>query len=355
MAKEMNRREFLKTSAAAGAMLIAGDLVRGGGSAALGAIKISEAERATVTGLADNYYSAAVPSKEPATRYLIDPHLPIKAYGLHAEHGLAFHVETVVNGVPHAFLFDFGTDFQGVMRNMELLNIDFEQFEALALSHGHWDHYETLLELLRAKKDEIRWGIPFYVGEETFVERFWRRPDGGIMSLGQLRREDLKALGSGYVRVVEVKDPTPIVPGAYMSGTIEMVTDYEKGQSALLIKRGDQYEQDFFIGEQAVVLNVKGKGLVVLAGCSHRGIVNAVKQVQRITGVKKLHAVMGGFHLLWASPEKIQRTVADIKATSPDYIIPNHCTGFDAIMAFAREMPEEFIFSTVGTKFTFGR
>lgn len=355
MAKEMNRREFLKTSAAAGAMLVAGDLISGGGSVARGAVRIPEAERATVTILADNYYSAAVPSKEPAERYLIDAHLPIKDYGLHAEHGLAFHIETVVNGVSHAFLFDFGTDFQGVTRNMELLNIDFEKFEALALSHGHWDHYETLLKLLETKKSMIKWGIPFYVGEETFVERFWRRPDGGIMTLGRLRREDLEALGSGFVKVVEVKDPTPIVPGAYMTGRIDMVTDYEKGQPPLLIKRGDQYQQDFFIGEQAVVLNVKGKGLVVLSGCSHRGIVNAVKQAQKITGMKKVHAVMGGLHLLWASPEKIAKTVADIKATSPDYIIPNHCTGFNAIMAFAKEMPEEFIFSTVGTRFTFGK
>lgn len=352
MAKEINRRQFLKTSAAAGAMLVAGDLIGGDRSVARGAVRIPEAEKTTVTILTDNYYSAAVPSKKPATRYIIDAHLPISDYGLHAEHGLAFHVETVVDGVSHAFLFDFGTDFQGVLRNIELLNIDFENLEALAISHGHWDHYLTLLELLKVKRAMMRWGIPLLVGEETFVERFWRRPDGTIMSIGELKRQDVEALG--FVKIVEVKGPTPIVPGAYLTGKIDMVTEYEKGQAALLIKRGDQFQQDFFIGEQAVVLNVKGKGLVVLAGCSHRGIVNAVKQAQKVTGIKKIHAVMGGFHLLWASPEKIQRTVADIKATSPDYIIPNHCTGFGAIMAFAKEMPEQFIFSTVGTRFTFG-
>ena len=316
------------------------------------AVKIPEAEKVTITILVDNYYSAAVPPEKIAKRYLIDPHLPIVNYGLHAEHGLAFHIETVVNGVSHSFLFDFGTDSQGVLRNMELLNIDFAKLEALTVSHGHWDHYLTLVDLLKAKRTKIRWGIPLYVGEEAFVERFWRHPNGTAMSLGQWKREDIEALG--FVRIVEVKDPTPIVPGAYLTGKIEMVTEYEKGQPPLLIKRGDEFQQDFFIGEQAVVLNIKGKGLVVLSGCAHRGIVNAVKQAQKITGIQKVHAVMGGFHLLWASPEKIQTTIADIKATSPDYIVPNHCTGFGATMAFANEMPDQFIFSTVGTQFILG-
>jgi len=235
---------------------------------------------------------------------------------------------------------------------MELLNIDFAELEALTVSHGHWDHYLTLVDLLKAKRTMMRRGIPLYVGEGAFDEKFWRHPDGTIMSLGQFKREDIEALG--FVKIVEIKGPTPIVPGAYLTGKIEMVTEYEKGQPPLLMKRGDQFQQDFFIGEQAVVLNIKGRGLVVVSGCAHRGIVNAVKQAQKITGIEKVHAVMGGFHLMWASPEKIQRTIADIKATSPDYIVPNHCTGFGATMAFANEMPDQFIFSTVGTQFILG-
>ncbi len=235
---------------------------------------------------------------------------------------------------------------------MELLNIDFNKLEALTLSHGHWDHQLTIVEVLKTKRNVVRKGIPFYVGEETFVERFSKRPDGVILSLGQLKREDVEALG--FVKIIEVKDPTPIVPGAYLTGKIEMVTDYEKGQPSLVIKRGDQFPQDFFIGEQVVVLNLKGRGLVVLSGCAHRGIVNGVRQAQKITGIEKIHAVAGGFHLTGARPEVIQRTIADIKGMSPDYIVPTHCTSFPAIAAFAREMPDQFILSTVGTRFTFG-
>jgi 7,8-dihydropterin-6-yl-methyl-4-(beta-D-ribofuranosyl)aminobenzene 5'-phosphate synthase len=235
---------------------------------------------------------------------------------------------------------------------MNLLQVDFTKVEALGLSHGHFDHQAGLIDILKAKKSLMREGIPLYVGEETFVERFSRMRGGGVLSLEQLKRADVEALK--LVKIVEVKDPTPIVPGAYLSGKIEMVTEYEKGQPPLVIKRGDQFQQDFFIGEQAVIFNVRGKGLVVASGCAHRGIVNAVKQAQKITGIEKVHAVLGGFHLTGSKPEIIQRTIADIQAVRPDYIVPTHCTGFPAITAFAREMPDQFILSTVGTKFTFG-
>ena len=110
--------------------------------------------------------------------------------------------------------------------------------------------------------------------------------------------------------------------------------------------------QEDFIGEQSIVLNAKGKGLVVLSGCSHRGIVNIVKHAQKMTGIEKVHAIIGGFHLTNAKPELIQKTIADIKTIRPDYIVPTHCTGFEAITAFAREMPDQFILNTAGTKYT---
>ena len=89
----------------------------------------------------------------------------------------------------------------------------------------------------------------------------------------------------------------------------------------------------------------------MLSGCAHRGIVNAVKQAQKITGVEKVHAVIGGFHLAGVKPENVQKTIADIKKINPQYIVPTHCTGFEAITAFAREMPEQFILNTAGTKY----
>jgi 7,8-dihydropterin-6-yl-methyl-4-(beta-D-ribofuranosyl)aminobenzene 5'-phosphate synthase len=195
-----------------------------------------------------------------------------------------------------------------------------------------------------------------YVGEEAFSQRFANLPAetfdvSGMIDLKQLRRDEIESLG--VAKIVEIKDPTLIVPGAYLTGNIERVTEYEKGSPMLLIKRGEKMERDFFTGEQSLLFNVKGKGLVVISSCAHAGIVNTVKHAQKIAGVEKVHAVIGGFHLSGAKPEVIQRTIADIKAIAPEYIVPMHCTGFEAITAFQREMPDQFIINTAGTKYIF--
>jgi 7,8-dihydropterin-6-yl-methyl-4-(beta-D-ribofuranosyl)aminobenzene 5'-phosphate synthase len=187
------------------------------------------------------------------------------------------------------------------------------------------------------------------VGEEAFAERgVGKRVDDVRVVHRPPKKEDIEGLGFG--KIVEIKDPTPIVSGAYLTGRIEKVTDYEEVEGRW-VKRGENFERENFIGEQSVVLNLKGKGLVVLTGCAHVGVVNTVKHAQRITGVGKVHAIMGGFHLTGAKERLIQRTVADIKAMAPDYIVPMHCTGFEALMAFVKEMPDQFILNTVGTKY----
>jgi 7,8-dihydropterin-6-yl-methyl-4-(beta-D-ribofuranosyl)aminobenzene 5'-phosphate synthase len=350
MEKGMNRREFLKTTVAAGAVLIAGDLLKGRTSVAQGSVQIPESEKITITTITDNYFDALRPDYKIAKRHKFKGGFIWADRFLHAEHGLACHIENVVNGHPHSFLFDYGIDFHGVSRNMDLLNINFERLEALGLSHSHYDHFGSLVAILKSKKGKIPQGITLYVGEEAFLDRVARLPNGTIFSVGHLKREDIESLG--FVKIVEIKDPTPIVPGTYLTGKIEMVTEYEKGPDFLL-KRGEKIERDDIKGEQSLIFNAKGKGLVVLSGCAHRGIVNTVKHAQKITGVAKVHAVIGGFHLTGAKPELIQRTIADIKAIGPDYIVPTHCTGFEGITAFAREMPDQFIFNMVGTRCIF--
>ena len=253
-------------------------------------------------------------------------------------------------------MFDYGLDFSGVSKNMELLDIDVRKLDAIALSHGHFDHFEGLTSLLKYNKAKIRKGIPFYAGEESFSNRFVNLPAGryepsGLQNLGQLKREEIDTLG--FVKIIEVKEPTPIVPGAYLTGNIERVTEYEKGSPILLIKRGDKMDPDLFLGEQSLVFNVKGRGLVVLSSCAHIGIVNTVKHAKKITGIDKVHTVIGGFHLIGAPMPKIQSTVADIKAINPDYIVPMHCAGWEAMSIFAKEMPKQFILNTVGTRYIF--
>lgn len=346
MENNMGRRDFLKVTTATGAAFLMAD-ARGDGVLAQERVNISEAEKIVITVITDNLADALRPDYRIAKRH-VGTTSPLEAM-LHAEHGLAYHVETVVNAQSHAFLFDFATDFLGVKKNIERLKLDLRKVEALALSHDHLDHQAALLDLLRAHRTDIPQGTPFYVGERFFVGTYMRRPDGNIMSLLALKREDIEGLG--LLKIIEVKTPTPLVPGAYLSGRVERFTDYEQIPPVFLAKRGEQYVQEDFIGEQAVIMKAKGKGLVVLSGCAHRGIVNTVIHAQKITGMDKVYAVIGGFHLTGAKPELIQRTIADIQAIRPEYIVPTHCTGFEAISAFAREMPDQFILNTAGTRY----
>ena len=346
MENEMNRRELLKVATATVTAFLMPDIL-GDRTMAQERVKIPEAEKIVITVITDNLADALRPDDKIARRHV--GRTSALEGMLHAEHGLAYHIETVVNAQSHSFLFDFATDFQGLKKNIELLRLDLKRIEALALSHDHLDHQAALMELLKAKRTDIPHGTPFYVGEQFFVGTYMRRPDGNVASLLALKREDIEGLG--LLRIVEVKTPTPIVPGAYLTGRIERFTDYEQIPPVFVAKRGEQFVQEDFIGEQAIVLNAKGKGLVVLSGCAHRGIVNAVKHAQKITGIDKIHAVIGGFHLTGAKLGVIQRTIADIKAIRPDYIVPTHCTGFEAISMFAREMPDQFILNTAGTRY----
>jgi 7,8-dihydropterin-6-yl-methyl-4-(beta-D-ribofuranosyl)aminobenzene 5'-phosphate synthase len=308
--------------------------------------KIPEVEKIVITVITDNSYDTLRASTDFAKRHYIGP-----GTSLHAEHGLSYHIETVIDGETHAFMFDYGVDLHGVSKNLEVLKIDLKRLEALGLSHGHWDHWGNLVGFLKSQKGNLRQGIPLYVGEDTFAHRYAKRPDK-LTDLDQLRREDIEELE--FVTIVQIEKPTPIVPGAYLTGNIERVTDYEQGSPALLIKKADTLEHDSFTGEQGLMFNVKGKGLVVLTSCAHAGIVNTTRHARRVTGIDRVHAILGGFHLTGAKPETIQKTVADIRAFAPEHIIPMHCTGFETIALLAKEMPDQFFLNTVGTQYTFG-
>jgi 7,8-dihydropterin-6-yl-methyl-4-(beta-D-ribofuranosyl)aminobenzene 5'-phosphate synthase len=346
MNKEMNRRDFLRYSMATGVLIAAGERMRGSVMADE-AVKVTEVDKLTIWILADNYYDTNIAEGKNTKRYRVVP-----GKSIHAEHGLSYYVETVVDNKTSACMFDYGLDSSGVMNNIALLGIDIGKANAFSLSHGHYDHFMGALNILKQNQSRIPAGTPFYVGEEAFAHRYSLRPGTTeAADLGQLQRSDLEALG---LKVVEVKSSTQIIPGAFFTGNIQRTTPYEKVSPTALIKRGEKPEPDDFRGEQALFFNVKGKGLVVLSGCAHTGIVNTVRQAQKVSGTERVHAIMGGFHLINAKPERIQSTVADIKAIKPDHIVPAHCTGFEAIVAFSKDMPEAFTLNTAGTKYTFG-
>ncbi len=345
MKEEMDRRDFLKFSVAAGVVLAAGEGFMAG-KKAQAATRLTEVDRLAVWVITDNYYDTLRPNRKIMQQYRIGP-----GTSIHAEHGLSYFVETVVNGKTSTCMFDFGCDSAGVMNNMSLLGLDLGKVNAFCLSHGHFDHFYGAAGILKANRSKIQAGIPCYVGEEAFERRYVVYPGAKQPTdLGQLKREDIEAYGP---KVIVVKKPTEIIPGAYFTGDIDRVTGYEKVPPNLLIKRGDKLEHDDFRGEQALFFVVKGKGLVVLSSCAHAGIVNTIKHMQKIAGTDRIHTVLGGFHLINAKPEIIQKTISDIQAMRPEYIAPTHCTGFEAVEAFGKAMPKEFVLNTAGAKYSF--
>lgn len=345
MQDALDRRKFIKYSAMMGALMMAGDALVPS-AWAQEQTKPIEVDQLKVWVVADNYYDALRKDNPISNRFRVVPGKTI-----HAEHGLSYYVETVVGGKASSFMFDYGLDPQGVMNNLAMLGLDLGQAKAFCLSHGHFDHYMALLDILKKNQAKIAKGTPFYVGEEGFAQRYSLRPGTSeAADLGQLRQKDLEDLG---LKVVEVKAPIQIIPGAYSTGSIPRLTAYEQTSPTLLIKRGEKPEPDDFRGEQALWFKVKGKGLVVLSGCAHAGIVNTVRQAQKLAGTDQLLAVMGGFHLINAKQEKIDSTVADIKAMKPAHIVPTHCTGFEAIETFQQQMAKEFFLNTAGTLYTF--
>jgi 7,8-dihydropterin-6-yl-methyl-4-(beta-D-ribofuranosyl)aminobenzene 5'-phosphate synthase len=308
---------------------------------------LHEVDTLMVTVVTDNYYDALRPDSAVATRYRSAP-----GAWIHAEHGLSYFIQTVTAGRTCTFMFDYGADARGVANNMKLLDIDLGTIDALGLSHGHFDHWGALTEILKQNRSQIREDTPLYVGEETFARRYALRPTGVLTDIGRLDRAEIE--GTGSVKIVEIDRPTEIIPGAYLSGPIERVTEYEHVPPYLLVERNGELQQDLFPGEQALAFVVKGKGLVVVSGCAHVGIINTVKHAQKVTGASRLHAVLGGFHLSNAPSETIEATVADIKAMAPDWLVPAHCTGFEVITRFREEMPEQFILNTAGTRYVFG-
>jgi len=309
---------------------------------------VKEVNRLVVTVITDNYYDALRPDTKVSTVFRSKPGAII-----HAEHGLSYHVETVLNGTSFSLLFDYGMDPMGMSHNIEVLGIDVSRVGAMALSHGHFDHWGGLTGFLRQYGGRIPKGIPLYIGHEAFAHRFSIRPsDSKPMDIGALDKSEIEELG--LVNIKELKQPQEIISGGYATGPVERVTEYETCNPNLLVKRGDCLEQDLFEGELAMVFVVKNHGLVILSGCAHIGIMNIIKHAINITGISKIHAIIGGFHLVNVQNSLIDRYIEDIKGLAPDYIVPTHCTGFEAVMSFAREMPEQFILNTAGTSYRFG-
>ncbi|MBW1989118.1 MAG: MBL fold metallo-hydrolase [Deltaproteobacteria bacterium] len=266
-----------------------------------------------------------------------------------AEHGFSALVRMTDSGITDSMILDFGLSEDAAARNAEALNLDLSQVAAAALSHGHIDHFGGMAKVGAM----VGKTVPLAVHPAAFQERRWMEPFPEFeILMPVITREE--AARAGFTPIESAK-PLPMLDGRVLFlGEIERTTDFEKGMPNAFRTENGQKVPDPLEDDTSLVMHLKGKGLVVLSGCAHSGIVNTVRYAQKVTGVNEVFAVMGGFHLGGpAFATAIPPTVAAIKDIGPRYVIPTHCTGRDAQSVFKREMPGAFLLNMAGTTLRF--
>jgi 7,8-dihydropterin-6-yl-methyl-4-(beta-D-ribofuranosyl)aminobenzene 5'-phosphate synthase len=263
-----------------------------------------------------------------------------------AEHGLSLLFEIEGDSERHSVMMDFGLSNIAVPNNISALEIGLDDVETFIISHGHHDHIGSLKEVLTA----IPGPKEVIVHPDAFIEeRLAVLDDGSHVPIPSLRRESLEPLGCP---IVEIMSPRILANGHMATITnIPRVTDFEKGMPNAYYKAGNALYKDAIWDDQGIVVHVKGKGLVIVTGCGHSGIINTILHAQEIAGVKDIFAVIGGFHLSGSFFEPIIiPTIEEMKKFSPAVLVPTHCTGWKAMVAFEREFPDAFILNSVGAK-----
>jgi 7,8-dihydropterin-6-yl-methyl-4-(beta-D-ribofuranosyl)aminobenzene 5'-phosphate synthase len=233
-----------------------------------------------------------------------------------------------------------------MVENMRRLGLSAGDIEVIVLSHGHWDHITGMAGLAR---ELGRTRLPVMIHPE-----FWSRRRIGFPGLDpcELPATSQTALEQLGFQIIEERRPSFLLDGAVLvTGEVDRTTEFETGFKGHEALRGGRWHPDpLILDDQALVLRVRERGLIVLSGCGHAGIVNTVRYVRKLTGVDRVAAIVGGFHLSGPMFEPIiDPTIEALVDLSPELVVPAHCTGWKAVHRIASRFPEAFAISTVGT------
>jgi 7,8-dihydropterin-6-yl-methyl-4-(beta-D-ribofuranosyl)aminobenzene 5'-phosphate synthase len=321
-------------------------------------VPLQPVRRVHLTTLVDNTLDVLAADAGPAKRPPI-PSWPRRPNAVHqdgqvfdgplGEHGFSALVEVELHdGRVQRLLFDTGVSPDGMVENMRRLDIAPDSISAVVCSHGHFDHTTGLDGLARALGGVAN--LPVVLHPEFWARRRLAFPGREPWELPTTSRSGLEALG---FEILERPEPSFLLVGSVLvTGAVPRTTDFERGFAIHQALRGDSWQPDpLVLDEQALVVHVEGRGVVVLTGCGHAGIVNIVRYARALTGVEQVHAVVGGFHLSGGLFRRvIAPTVDALAALSPDILLPAHCTGWQAMHELAARLPDAFIPGGIGTR-----
>lgn len=326
-------------------------------------LQLSPVDRIEILSVVDNVFDLLLMSTDVAKRMgpasLEGEHVPgleaplltsgRAADTLVAEHGLSFLVSTTSGETRGTLLFDTGATVDGLVHNLRVLGVDGGDIETVVLSHGHFDHTIGLGKLA----EWLQPPPPLVAHPDVWLRRRIAVPGREPYELPTLSEEKVRAAG---FEVNATREPSPLLDGALLAtGEIARTTAFERGFPIHQALRDGEWQPDpLLLDDQALVAEVRGKGLVVITGCAHAGVVNTVRHAQQLTGVDRIHAVIGGFHLGGPLFEPIiEPTVEALRELAPDVVAPSHCTGWRAIHALAAAFGDAFVPGSVGTAFVF--
>ena len=324
-------------------------------------ITLEPVDSLTITTLVDNVYDVWTPAEGPAQRSgigstkarmpaatMLNGFVPDQ---LVAEHGFSLLLDVTRNGRSHRILFDTGVTPNGLIENMRRMEIDAKSIEAIVCSHGHFDHAAGLDGLARTLG---RSKLPVLIHPDFWNRRRTLLPGRDPIEIPTTSRRALEEVGFA---IAEERQPSFLLDQSVLiTGEVPRTTGYEPGFPLQQVWRNDTWEPDpLVLDDQAVVINVRDEGLVVISGCGHAGIVNTTRYARELTGEQKLCAVIGGFHLEGPIFEPlIERVGADLHEMSPAFVMPGHCTGWRAQLALKKLFGQGMIPPCVGTRVRLG-
>jgi len=260
--------------------------------------------------------------------------------GLLAEHGMAFWVEHH----RRKLLLDCGQG--GVLQgNAFKLGIALNELDALVLSHGHYDHTGGAAEVLKGMLP-----VPVYIHPLALARKFAGYEDGHAQEIG-IPYPARQAIFRFPERLIATEKPTEIFPGVMVTGSVPREVEFEDTGGRFFLDEACS-QPDLLLDDQALFITTSS-GTVVLLGCAHAGVINTLRYVRFLTGSQPIAAVIGGMHLVRASPERIARTVEELRRLEVACVAPAHCTGTAAVAAMHDQLPERFCECSVGTRFEF--